>query len=399
MTRALSTRTENIAASLTVAIDTLAKQMIADGKDVVSLGAGEPDFPTPTPIQDAACEAIRAGKTRYTAPVGILEVRKAVAEKLKKENGIDYAPEQIIMTSGAKHAVFNSLAALINPGDEVIIPAPYWVTYPELVKWLGGKPVFVQAGIENDFKITAQQLSEACTDKTTAILLNNPCNPTGSVYSRDELASLAKVIVEKDIYCISDEVYEYFTYSGSFVSAAAFDGMTERTIVVNGFSKSYCMTGWRIGYDAAPAPIAKIIGKIQGQATHHPSNVAQYAALAALQMGKASTESMCTAFKKRRDFMVERMSAILGESVKAPAGAFYLFLPVSKLYGKTTPEGTKIEGSIDFCKFLLESEGLAIVPGAAFGDDTCVRFSYAASDESLAKACERFERGVKSLRG
>lgn len=399
MTRALSTRTENIAASLTVAIDTLAKQMIADGKDVVSLGAGEPDFPTPTPIQDAACEAIRAGKTRYTAPVGILEVRKAVAEKLKKENGIDYAPEQIIMTSGAKHAVFNSLAALINPGDEVIIPAPYWVTYPELVKWLGGKPVFVQAGIENDFKITAQQLSEACTDKTKAILLNNPCNPTGSVYSRDELASLAKVIVEKDIYCISDEVYEYFTYSGSFVSAAAFDGMPERTIVVNGFSKSYCMTGWRIGYDAAPAPIAKIIGKIQGQATHHPSNVAQYAALAALQMGKASTESMCTAFKKRRDFMVERMSAILGESVKAPAGAFYLFLPVSKLYGKTTPEGTKIEGSIDFCKFLLESEGLAIVPGAAFGDDTCVRFSYAASDESLAKACERFERGVKSLRG
>ena len=399
MTRALSTRTENIAASLTVAIDTLAKQMIADGKDVVSLGAGEPDFPTPTPIQDAACEAIRAGKTRYTAPVGILEVRKAVAEKLKSENGIDYAPEQIIMTSGAKHAVFNALAALINPGDEVIIPAPYWVTYPELVKWLGGKPVFVQAGIENDFKITAQQLSEACTDKTKAILLNNPCNPTGSVYSREELASLAKVIVEKDIYCISDEVYEYFTYSGNFVSAAAFNGMPERTIVVNGFSKSYCMTGWRIGYDAAPAPIAKIIGKIQGQATHHPSNVAQYAALAALQMGKASTEGMCTAFKRRRNFMVERMSAILGESVKAPAGAFYLFLPVNKLYGKTTPEGTKIEGSIDFCKFLLESEGLAIVPGAAFGDDTCVRFSYAASDESLAKACERFERGVKSLRG
>lgn len=399
MTRALSTRTENIAASLTVAIDTLAKQMIADGKDVVSLGAGEPDFPTPTPIQDAACEAIHAGKTRYTAPVGILEVRKAVAEKLKKENGIDYAPEQIIMTSGAKHAVFNALAALVNPGDEVIIPAPYWVTYPELVKWLGGKPVFVQAGIENDFKITAKQLSEACTDKTKAILLNNPCNPTGSVYSREELASLAKVIVEKDIYCISDEVYEYFTYSGSFVSAAAFDGMPERTIVVNGFSKSYCMTGWRIGYDAAPAPIAKIIGKIQGQATHHPSNVAQYAALAALQMGKASTESMCAAFKKRRDFMVERMSAILGESVKAPAGAFYLFLPVNKLYGKTTPAGAKIEGSIDFCKYLLESEGLAIVPGAAFGDDTCVRFSYAASDESLAKASERFERGVKSLRG
>lgn len=399
MTRALSTRTENIAASLTVAIDTLAKQMIAEGKDVVSLGAGEPDFPTPTPIQDAACNAIREGKMRYTAPVGILDVRKAVCEKLLNENGLEYAPEQIVMTSGAKHAVFNALAALVNPGDEVIIPAPYWVTYPELVKWLGGKPVFVQAGIEHEFKITAQQLSEACTDKTKAILLNNPCNPTGSVYSREELASLAKVIVEKDIYCISDEVYEYFTYNGSFVSAAAFDGMAERTIIVNGFSKSYCMTGWRIGYDAAPAPIAKIIGKIQGQATHHPSNVAQYAALGALQMGKASTEGMCDAFKRRRDFMVERMSAILGEKVNAPAGAFYLFAPVQKFYGKKSPDGKIIDGSIKLCEFLLQSQGLAIVPGAAFGDDTCVRFSYAASDETLAKACERFERGVKSLIG
>ena len=399
MTRALSTRTENIAASLTVAIDTLAKQMIAEGKDVVSLGAGEPDFPTPTPIQDAACDAIRAGKTHYTAPVGILDVRKAVCKKLLDENGLKYAPEQIIMTSGAKHAVFNALAALVNPGDEVIIPAPYWVTYPELVKWLGGTPVFVQAGIENDFKITAEQLRAVCTEKTKAILLNNPCNPTGSVYSREELASLSKVIVEKDIYCISDEVYEYFTYSGSFVSAAAFDGMAERTIIVNGFSKSYCMTGWRIGYDAAPASIAKIIGKIQGQATHHPSNVAQYAALGALQMGKASTAGMCAAFKRRRDFMVERMSAILGEKVNAPAGAFYLFAPVQKFYGKKTPDGKTVDGSVKLCEFLLQSQGLAIVPGAAFGDDTCVRFSYAASDETLAKACERFERGVKSLIG
>ena len=236
------------------------------------------------------------------------------------------------------------------------------------------------------------------TPRTKAILLNNPCNPTGAVYSKSELEALAKEIVAQDIYCISDEVYEYFVYNDTFVSAAAFDGMAERTIVVNGFSKSYCMTGWRIGYDAAPAPIAKIIGKIQGQATHHPSNVAQYAALAALQMGKAEADKMCATFKRRRDFMVERMTAILGESVKAPAGAFYLFLPIAKLYGKKTPDGNKIGGSIDFCKYLLESEGLAIVPGAAFGDDTCVRFSYAASDESLAKACERFERGVKSLR-
>ena len=397
MTRPLSTRTENIAASLTVAIDTLAKQMIADGKDVVSLGAGEPDFPTPKPICDAATKAIAEGKTRYTAPVGILDVRKEVCNKLKRDNGLDYAPEQIIMTSGAKHAVFNSLAALVNPGDEVIIPAPYWVTYPELVKWLGGTPVFVQAGIENSFKITAKQLKEAITEKTKAILINNPCNPTGSVYSREELASLAKVIVANDIYCISDEVYEYFVYDGQFTSIACFEGMPERTIVVNGFSKSHCMTGWRVGYDAAPAPAAKIIGKIQGQATHHPSNIAQYAAFEALRMGMGEVEKMREAFRRRRDFMVSQVSKILGESIAAPEGAFYLFAPVAKLYGKKTPAGATVNSSIDFCKFLLETQGLAIVPGAAFGDDSCVRFSYAASDETLSKACERFERGIRSL--
>ena len=207
MTRPLSSRTQNIAASLTVTIDTLAKQMIAEGKDVVSLGAGEPDFPTPEPIREAACKAINEGKTRYTAPVGILDLRKAVCEKLERENGLHYTPEQIIMTSGAKHAVFNALAAIINPGDEVIVPAPYWVTYPELVKWLGGTPVIVQGSREQDFKITAKQLKNACTDKTKAILINNPCNPTGAVYSREELEALTKVIVEKDLYCISDEVY------------------------------------------------------------------------------------------------------------------------------------------------------------------------------------------------
>ena len=398
MTRPLSTRTENIAASLTVAIDTLAKQMIADGKDVVSLGAGEPDFPTPTPIQEAACNAIRAGLTRYTAPVGILDVRRAVCVKLKCDNGLCYKPEQIVMTSGAKHAVFNALAALVNPGDEVVIPAPYWVTYPELVKWLGGTPVFVESTIENDFKITPEQLRNACTDKTKAILINNPCNPTGSVYTREELAGLAKVIVEKDIYCISDEVYEYFVYSGDFWSIAGFGGMPERTIVVNGFSKSHCMTGWRIGYDAAPARIAKIIGKIQGQATHHPSNIAQYAALGALEMGKREVERMRDAFNKRRDFMVEHISQTLATKINAPAGAFYLFAPVAKFFGKKAPDGSTINGSIDLCKYLLETQGLAIVPGAAFGDDSCVRFSYAASDETLAEACKRFDAGIKALK-
>ncbi|MBO7384656.1 MAG: pyridoxal phosphate-dependent aminotransferase [Fibrobacter sp.] len=397
MTRPLSERTQNIAASLTVAIDTLAKQMIAEGKDVVSLGAGEPDFATPKPICEAACKAIHEGKTRYTPPVGILEVRKAVSEKLARENGLHYKPEQIIMTSGAKHAVFNSLAALVNPGDEVIVPAPYWVTYPELVKWLGGKPVFVQGKRENDFKITAEQLKAACNERTKAILLNNPCNPTGSVYSKQELAALARVIVAEDIYCISDEVYEYFVYDTEFTSAAAFEGMEERTIVINGFSKSHCMTGWRIGYNAAPAPIAKIIGKIQGQATHHPSNIAQYAALGALSMGIESVNAMRAAFKKRRDYMLERASKILKTPANAPQGAFYLFAPVSDFYGTKTPSGKAIGGSVELCQYLLESEGLAIVPGAAFGDDSCVRFSYAASDEMLQKACDRFERGLKNL--
>ncbi len=398
MTKPISTRTQNIAASLTVAIDTMAKQMIADGKDVVSLGAGEPDFPTPEPIREAACKAINDGKTRYTAPVGILEVREAVANKLRTENAIEYEPSQIIMTSGAKHAIFNALAALINPGDEIIIPAPYWVTYPELVKWLGGTPVIVNTTIESGFKLSPEALRNACTDKTKAIILNNPCNPTGATYTKQELAGLAEVIVEKDIYCISDEVYEYFVYNTEFYSAAAFPGMPERTIVVNGFSKSHCMTGWRIGYDAAPAPIAKIIGKIQGQATHHPSNVAQYAALAALQMNKSHVNEMLAAFKRRRDYMVSQVSEIVPEPVRPPEGAFYLFAPVCAFYGKSTASGKVIGGSVELCSYLLESEGLAIVPGAAFGDDNCVRFSYAASDSTLQQACERFKRGLQSLK-
>lgn len=398
MTKPISTRTQNIAASLTVAIDTMAKQMIADGKDVVSLGAGEPDFPTPEPIRAAACKAINDGKTRYTAPVGILEVREAVANKLRTENAIEYEPSQIIMTSGAKHAIFNALAALINPGDEIIIPSPYWVTYPELVKWLGGTPVIVNTTIESGFKLSPEALRNACTGKTKAIILNNPCNPTGATYTKQELAGLAEVIVEKDIYCISDEVYEYFVYNTEFCSAAAFPGMPERTIVVNGFSKSHCMTGWRIGYDAAPAPIAKIIGKIQGQATHHPSNVAQYAALGALQMNKSHVNEMLAAFKRRRDYMVSQVSEIVPEPVRPPEGAFYLFAPVSAFYGKSTASGKVIGGSVELCSYLLESEGLAIVPGAAFGDDNCVRFSYAASDSTLQQACERFKRGLQSLK-
>jgi aspartate aminotransferase len=395
--KTLSSRTENMTPSLTVAIDTLAKKMKAEGKDIVSLGAGEPDLNTPTAICKAGIDAILAGKLRYTAPTGILEVREAVSHKLMRDNHLTYNADHIIMTSGAKHAVFNVLAALINPGDEIIIPSPYWVTYPELVKWLGGIPVFINASAENHFKITAQQLQEAVTPKTKAIIFNNPCNPTGAVYSFSELEKLSKVILEEDLYCISDEVYEYFIYKGSFVSMASLNGMYERTILINGVSKSHCMTGWRLGYNAAPLAIAKVISKIQSQAIHHPSNITQYAGLAALNMDLESVFSMRDEFLKRRDYMLSRFQEIKDLFIAPPDGAFYLFVSVKKIYGKKTPEGKIISNSSDLCHYLLESEGLAIVPGAAFGDDSCVRFSYAADLETLTKACDRFERGIKNL--
>lgn len=393
----LSFRTENMTPSLTVAIDTLAKKMQAEGKDVVSLGAGEPDLSTPAPICKAGIDAILAGKLRYTAPTGILEVRKAVSNKLMRDNHLTYNSDHIIMTSGAKHAVFNALAALINPLDEVIIPSPYWVTYPELVKWMGGIPVFIKTTAENHFKITAEQLKDAITPKTKAIIFNNPCNPTGAVYSFSELQDLAKVICEEDLYCISDEVYEYFVYKGAFVSIASLNGMYERTVLINGISKSHCMTGWRLGYNAAPLAIAKIIAKIQSQAIHHPSNISQYAGLKALTMDLNSVFSMRDQFLKRRDYMLNRLQPIKDLFIAPPDGAFYLFVSVEKLYGKKTPEGKIITNSSDLCHYLLETQGLAIVPGAAFGDDSCVRFSYAADLETLTKACDRFELGIQNL--
>lgn len=395
--KSLSSRTENITPSLTVAIDTLAKKMQAEGKDVVSLGAGEPDLNTPPEICKAGIEAIQAGKLRYTAPTGILAVREAVSRKLMRDNHLTYSPDHIIMTSGAKHAVFNAIAALANPGDEVIIPSPYWVTYPELVKWMGGIPVFIEASAENHFKITAEQLKKAITPKTKAIIFNNPCNPTGAVYSYSELEVLSKIIIEEDLYCISDEVYEYFVYKNAFVSMASLNGMFERTIIINGISKSHCMTGWRLGYNAAPLAIAKIISKIQSQAIHHPSNISQYAGLEALNMDLQFVFSMKDQFLKRRDYMLERLQQIKGLFIAPPEGAFYLFVSVKNLYGKKTPQGNTISNSSDLCHYLLETQGLAIVPGAAFGDDSCVRFSYAADLETLTKACDRFERGIQNL--
>lgn len=397
--KALSERIQNIAPSLTVAIDTLAKKLKAEGKDIVSLGAGEPDFETPAEIREAGKAAIDAGKTRYTAPQGIFEVREAVSHKLLSQNGLRYKPEQIIMTSGAKHAIFDSLMALVNPGDEIVIPEPYWVTYPELVKLLGGIPVIVHTRPENDFQMTGEELSRVLTPRTKALILNNPTNPTGTLYSEKALSEIAQIAIANDLYAISDEVYEHFSYSDSFKfkSLAQIDGMYERTIVVNGLSKSHCMTGWRIGYAAAPEEIAKLIAKAQGQTTHHPSNVAQYAAKKALELPLDGVFAMRDAFRKRRDFFFNKIASVPGVSARMPQGAFYLFADIHAVLGKNAPDGKRIDSSADLCAYLLESEGLAIVPGSAFGREGFVRFSYAASMETLSAAAERFERGILAL--
>lgn len=396
--KSLSIQTSSIAASMTVAIDTLAKKLKAAGQDIVSLGAGEPDFQTPTEIRKAAIDAIEFGKTKYVAPIGLEEVRKAVTYKLKKDNQLSYEPNQIILTSGAKQAVFNSLAAIVNPGDEIIIPAPYWVTYPELVKWFNGVPIFIETSPETAFKITPEQLQAAITPKTKAIILNNPCNPSGAVYSKEELQPLTEIIVANDLYCISDEIYEHFCYEKEFVSLASFPQMYERTILINGFSKSHCMTGWRIGYNALPESMAPLISKIQSQAIHHPSTPAQYGALAAIQSGNDFVYKMRDTFKQRRCLLQQKISESLGNEISLPEGAFYLFVPVNSLYGKKTPDGKIISDSVTLCSYLLESVGLAIVPGAAFGMDSCVRFSYAAAEETLLEAAKRFNLGIQTLR-
>ncbi len=394
----LSRRVQDIAPSLTVEIDTLAKKLKAEGRDIVSLGAGEPDFDTPEEIREAGKSAIDEGKTRYTAPQGIFEVRQAVAKKLLEQNGLRYSPEQIVMTSGAKHAIFDSLLAIVNPGDEVIVPEPYWVTYPELVRLLGGVPVFVHTDAEKSFQMSGEELSRAITPRTKAVILNNPTNPTGTLYAEETLDSIAKVVVENDLYAISDEVYEHFAYDGTFKSLAACRGMIDRTILVNGLSKSHCMTGWRAGFIAAPEQIARLVAKAQGQTTHHPSNIAQYAARKALEMPLDSVLEMRDEFRRRRDFVFREVSKIPGIHANLPNGAFYLFASIDGLFGKETPDGKRLSNSVEFCTYLLESTGLAIVPGSAFGREGYVRLSYAASMETLQKAVERLNRAVSALR-
>jgi aspartate aminotransferase len=397
--KSLSSSVLALAPSMTVAIDTRAKELQALGQDIVALGAGEPDFDTPSHIKEAAIASLREGKTKYTAPTGIPELKKAVSDKLSRENGVNIPSTQVVITSGVKHAVANVLQTLLNAGDEVVIPAPYWVTYPELVKLYGGTPVFIETSVATGYKITPQALEAAITPRTKAMILCNPSNPTGMVYGKSELEAFAKILVKHDVYVISDEIYEHILYDGRKPISIASLGaeIAALTLIVNGVSKAYAMTGWRVGYFAGPAPIAKAIGALQSQATHHPANVSQYAAVAALNGGLDFVHKMGEEFDRRRKFVVESLRAIPGVNAPMPEGAFYALPEVSSFYGKQTPKGKAIAGSLDLCAYLLSDELLAVVPGAAFGDDRCIRLSYATSMDNLRKAMDRLRHGLLAL--
>ena len=388
----LSEKAKAISPSTTLAIDAKFKEMKAQGVDVVGFGAGEPDFDTPDFIKKAAIEAIHSGKTKYTPAAGTMELRQAICEKLKRENGLEYAPNQIIVSNGAKHSLVNAFMAILNPGDEVIIPSPFWVSYPEMVKIADGVPVVIETKEENDFKFTAEQFENAITAKTRALVLNSPSNPTGMVYTEKELRAIADVAVKHEIYVIADEIYEHLIYEGKNTSIASFGkAIKDLTIIVNGVSKTYAMTGWRIGYTASHADIAKVMANLQSHATSNPNSIAQAATVAALNGDGTEIAMMKAEFKKRRDYMVERINSIEGVSCRKPQGAFYVLMNISKLKGKTFG-GVTIHTSDDLANVLLDKAKLALVPCSGFGADDFVRWSYANSMETIKEGLDRLER-------
>ena len=386
---------EAVRASTTLAVDSLAKQMKADGLDVVGFGTGEPDFNTPDNISMAAIKAICDGKTKYTPAAGIIPLRKAIAQKLRDDCGVDYDYTQIVVASGAKHSVYIALAAITNPGDEIIIPAPFWVSYYEMVRMVGGTPVIVEAGEDQDFKITAAQLEAAITDKTKCLMLNNPSNPTGMIYTRDELQAIADVCVKHDLYILADEIYYQLIYDGiEFTSIASLgEEVKERTLLVNGVSKSYAMTGWRVGYCAANKTLAKIMSNYLSHSTSAPSTISQWASVEALTGPQESIEAMRLAFLERRDYIVKRINEIPGVSCIKPNGAFYVMVNIEKLVGRTLG-GKLIENDDDFAVALLEKALVAVVPCSGFGMKNFVRWSYAASMENIEKGLDRLEKFV-----
>ena len=393
----LSDRLQRLAPSATLAMSQKSSEMKAAGIDVINMSVGEPDFNTPEHIKEAAKKAIDDNYSRYSPVPGYADLREAVAAKLKNENGLDYSACEILVSNGAKQSVCNALMALVNDGDEVIIPAPYWVSYPQMAKLAGGEPVIIEAGFEQDFKITPEQLEAAITPKTKMLILCSPSNPTGSVYSKEELGRLAEVILKHDdVFVIADEIYEHINYVGKHESIAQFDGMKERTIIVNGVSKAYAMTGWRIGYIAAPEWIVKGCNKLQGQYTSGPCYVSQKAAQYAYEAEQACVEDMRKAFERRRDLIVSLAKDIPGLEVNVPQGAFYLFPKCSSFYGKKASEKI-IENSSDLALYLLEEGHVATVGGDAFGDPDCFRMSYATSDDNIREAMSRIKNTLAKL--
>ena len=385
----LATRVGQITPSLTLEISAKAKAMKAEGIDICSFSAGEPDFDTPTHIKEAAKQALDQGKTKYGPAAGEPELREAIANKLRQENNLDYQRENIIVTNGGKHSLYNLMQVLLDPGDEVIIPAPYWLSYPEMVKLATGQPVIVNTHSENGYKITPEQLTKAITPQTKLFILNSPSNPTGAVYTPDEIRSLAKVVVEKDILVVSDEIYENILYDGAEQLSIGASGLEifPNTIISNGFAKSFSMTGWRIGYIAGSVELIKAMTTIQSQSTSNVCTFAQYGAIAALKGDKSCLEKMRQAFVQRRKVILESIRAIPKLSCPTPNGAFYVFVNISKT-GMT---------SLDFCKSLLESHKVATIPGIAFGTDQCIRLSYATDMNSIKKGMERLEKFVLSI--
>lgn len=394
----LSLKAKQIQPSVTLEIDAKAKKMKAEGIDVVGFGAGEPDFDTPQFIIEAADQAMRAGKTRYTPAAGTLELRKAICEKLKRENGLEYQPSQIVVSNGAKHSLYNTMQAICNPGDEVLLPGPYWVSYYEQIKMAGAMPVIVMAREEDGFTLSAEQLEAAITPSTKALVLCSPSNPTGAVYSREQLQAIADVVVKHGIYVISDEIYEHLLYDGrEHVSIASLgDAIKEQTIVINGMSKAYCMTGWRIGFTASNQQVASVMANYQSHATSNPNSIAQAASVAALAGGKEKVKDMVAEFARRRDYMTDRVNGIPGLSARKPQGAFYLFVNISGIFGKAF-NGETIHNALEFSASLLQNSNVAVVPGEAFGDGRYVRLSYATSMENIQKGLDRIEAFGKAL--
>jgi len=394
---ALSSLVNRLAPSATLAMSQKSAELKAQGIDIINLSVGEPDFNTPGHIKAAAQRAIVENYSRYSPVAGYPALRNAIVAKLKKENNLDYSADQIVCSNGAKQCVCNAVLAVVSPGDEVIIPAPYWVSYPQMVLMADGRPVFIEAPIEQDFKITPEQLESAITPKTSALILCSPSNPTGSVYSATELEGLAAVLRRhENITVISDEIYEHINYTGNHASIAACDGMKERTVVINGVSKAYAMTGWRIGFLAAPTSIAKACGKLQGQYTSGPCSVSQMAATEAFTGPQECVEEMRQAFERRKNLILSLAQDIPGLEVNNPHGAFYLFPKCSSYFGKTDGKRT-VSDSMDFALYLLEEGHVATVGGAAFGSPECFRMSYATSDDNIREALRRIKEALAKL--